>query len=140
MLEGYQQGRYQGMTEFATNLKQDRLLRRGMTVERAAAVMAAHIDVTNWITLVVRHGFTRRSSSAGSSTSPRRHCCESSEAAARVTRQAGPTSPATIAADSPTSGSPPPGCADPPTRNSPGTGEALAGRRNAARAPLDDVP
>jgi TetR/AcrR family transcriptional regulator of autoinduction and epiphytic fitness len=60
VLEGYQQGRYQGMTEFATNLKQDRLLRRGMTVERAAAVMAAHIDVTNWNTLVVRHGFTRK--------------------------------------------------------------------------------
>ena len=60
MLEGYQQGRYQGMTEFATNLKQDRLLRRGMTVERAAAVMSAHIDVTNWNTLVVRHGFTKK--------------------------------------------------------------------------------
>lgn len=30
--------------------------------------------------------------------------------------QAGPTSPATIAADSATSGSPPPGCAEPPTR------------------------
>jgi len=30
--------------------------------------------------------------------------------------QAGPTSPATIDADSATSGSPPPGCADPPTR------------------------
>ena len=30
--------------------------------------------------------------------------------------QAGPTRPATISADSATSGSPPPGCADPPTR------------------------
>lgn len=30
--------------------------------------------------------------------------------------QAGPTSPATISADSATSGSPPPGCAEPPTR------------------------
>lgn len=30
--------------------------------------------------------------------------------------QAGPTSPATICADSATSGSPPPGCAEPPTR------------------------
>jgi len=60
VLEGYQQGRYQGMREFATNLKQDRCLRRGMTVERAAAVMSAHIDVTNWNTLVVRHGFTRK--------------------------------------------------------------------------------
>ena len=60
VLEGYQQGRYYGMTEFATNLKQDRLLRRGLTVERAAAMMSAHIDVNNWNTLVVRHGFTKK--------------------------------------------------------------------------------
>ena len=54
--------------------------------------------------------------------------------------QAGPIRSATIAADRPTSGSPPPGWADPPTRNSPGTGDRLAGRRKAARAPLDEVP
>ena len=51
-----------------------------------------------------------------------------------------PTISATMAADIVTSGSPPPGCADPPTRNSPSTGERFAGRRNAARAPLLDVP
>lgn len=34
----------------------------------------------------------------------------------RALGQAGPTSPATIDADSATSGSPPPGCAEPPTR------------------------
>jgi len=60
--------------------------------------------------------------------------------ARRPPDQAGPTSPATIAADSPTSGMPPPGCEDPPTRNSPGTGDRFAGRRNAARAPLLLVP
>lgn len=60
VLEGYYNGRYQGMTEFATDLKSHRLLRRGMTVERAAAVLAAHIDAANWTNLVVRQGFTRR--------------------------------------------------------------------------------
>jgi TetR/AcrR family transcriptional regulator of autoinduction and epiphytic fitness len=58
--EGYYRGRYQGMLEFAANLKEQRLLRRGMTVERAAAVLSAHIDVTNWLNLVQRQGFTRR--------------------------------------------------------------------------------
>jgi TetR/AcrR family transcriptional regulator, regulator of autoinduction and epiphytic fitness len=58
--EGLYTGRYQGMTEFATNLKEQRLLRRGLTVERAAAVLAAHIDVVNWQNLVERHGFTKR--------------------------------------------------------------------------------
>ena len=43
-------------------------------------------------------------------------------------------------AERPTSGRPPPGWAEPPTRKSPGTGERLAARRNADRAPLDDVP
>src|SRR4051794_20242302 len=38
--EGLHSERYQGMTEFATNIKEQRLLRRGMTVERAAAVLA----------------------------------------------------------------------------------------------------
>ena len=51
-----------------------------------------------------------------------------------------PTRLATISADIPTSGRPPPGWADPPTRNRPGTGEAFWGRRNAARAPFDEVP
>ena len=58
--DGLHTGRYQGMTEFATNLKEQRLLRRGMTVERAAAVLAAHIDVINWQNLVQRQGFTTR--------------------------------------------------------------------------------
>ena len=58
--DGLHTGRYQGMTEFATNLKEQRLLRRGMTVERAAAVLAAHTDVVNWQNLVERHGFTTR--------------------------------------------------------------------------------
>jgi AcrR family transcriptional regulator len=58
--EGYYRGRHQGMTDFAANLKEQRLLRRGMTVERAAAVLAAHIDVVNWKNLVERHGFTAR--------------------------------------------------------------------------------
>jgi AcrR family transcriptional regulator len=60
VLEALHIGRLQGMTEFATNLKEQRLLRRGMTVERAAAVLVAHIDPVNWHNLVVRQGFTRR--------------------------------------------------------------------------------
>jgi AcrR family transcriptional regulator len=60
VLEGFYVGRLQGMTEFATNLKEQRLLRRGMTVERAAAVLAAHIDPASWHNLVERQGFTRR--------------------------------------------------------------------------------
>lgn len=58
--EAYAQGRYQGMTEFAANLKQHKLLRRGMTVERAAAILSTHIDVTNWHNLVERQAFTKR--------------------------------------------------------------------------------
>jgi AcrR family transcriptional regulator len=58
--DGLHRGRYQGMTEFATNLKEQRLLRPGMTVERAAVVLAAHIDDINWQNLVERHGFTTR--------------------------------------------------------------------------------
>jgi TetR/AcrR family transcriptional regulator, regulator of autoinduction and epiphytic fitness len=58
--EGYYRGKYEGMTNFAANLKEQRLLRRGMTVERAAAVLAAHIDVINWQNLVERQGFTTR--------------------------------------------------------------------------------
>ncbi len=54
--------------------------------------------------------------------------------------QAGPTRPATIWADRATSGSPPPGCVDPPTRYTPGTGDRFAGRRNAERGPLDELP
>ena len=53
---------------------------------------------------------------------------------------AAPTRPATICADSATSGRPPPGCEEPPTRNSPGTGERFEGRRKAAAAPLLEVP
>lgn len=98
--------RYAGMTEFATNLRAQRLLRRGLGVTRAADVLVAHMDPVNYVRLA----------------------------------QAGPTRSATIAADRPTSGRPPPGCADPPTRNRPGTGDRFAGRRNAARAPFDDVP
>jgi AcrR family transcriptional regulator len=60
VLEALHIGRLQGMTEFATNLKEQRLLRRGMTVERAAAVLVAHIDPVNWHNLVERQGFTRR--------------------------------------------------------------------------------
>ena len=37
-------------------------------------------------------------------------------------------------------GEPAAGCAEPPTRKSPGIGEALAGRRKAARGPLLGVP
>jgi hypothetical protein len=58
--DGYYRGRYEGMTNFAANLKEQRLLRRGMTVGRAAAVLNAHIDVINWQNLVERHGFTTR--------------------------------------------------------------------------------
>lgn len=60
VLESFYAGRVHGMTEFATNLKEHRLIRRGMTVERAAAVLAAHIDPANWQNLVQRQGFTRR--------------------------------------------------------------------------------
>jgi CDP-diacylglycerol--glycerol-3-phosphate 3-phosphatidyltransferase len=59
---------------------------------------------------------------------------------APASRHAGPTSSATIRADSTTSGSPPPGCEEPPTRNSPRSGERFAGRRNAERGPFDEVP
>lgn len=51
-----------------------------------------------------------------------------------------PMSPATIAADMPTSGRPPPGCAEPPTRKRPGTEERLAGRRKAPDLPLEELP
>ena len=64
----------------------------------------------------------------------------SSPARARAVAQARPTRLATISADIPTRGRPPPGWADPPTRNRPGTGEAFWGRRNAALAPFDEVP
>lgn len=54
--------------------------------------------------------------------------------------QAGPTSSATMRADSAANGRPPPGWVEPPTRKSPGTGEELAGRRKAARAPSEEDP
>jgi hypothetical protein len=47
---------------------------------------------------------------------------------------------AVMAAERPTRGRPPPGCDEPPTRKSPGIGDRFAGRRNAARAPFEDVP
>lgn len=59
VVEGYYYGRRQGMAEFAADLKRGRLLRRGMTVERAAVVLAAHIDPVNWLNLVERGGLTR---------------------------------------------------------------------------------
>ena len=56
----------------------------------------------------------------------------------RTSRQ--PIMSATIAAESATRGSPPPGCAEPPTRYRPGTGDRLAGRSSAARGPCEAVP
>ena len=47
---------------------------------------------------------------------------------------------ATISADIPTSGKPPPGCADPPTRYRFGIFVTFSGLRNADRIPLLDVP
>lgn len=60
LIERYYQGRLHGMTMFATELKQAGLLRRGLTVEKAAVVLVAHIDPANWHNLVVRGGLTRR--------------------------------------------------------------------------------
>ena len=59
VLQGLQRGRLQGMTELATNLHEQQLLRPGLTVEQAAAVLTTHIDTANWRNLVLRHGFTR---------------------------------------------------------------------------------
>lgn len=59
VLQGLQLGRLQGMTEFAENLRDAGVLRDGRTVERAAAVLATHLDNANWRNLVLRHGFTR---------------------------------------------------------------------------------
>ena len=50
------------------------------------------------------------------------------------------TRSATMRALIATSGRPPPGWLDPPTRYSPRQRVRFAGRRNAARHPLDDVP
>ena len=54
------EGRHYGMTLFATNLKQLRLLRRGMTVERAADVLSAHMDSVNYLNLVVDRGWSAK--------------------------------------------------------------------------------
>lgn len=54
--------------------------------------------------------------------------------------QAGPIMSATMRAERATRGRPPPGWAEPPARKTPLTGERFGGRRNAERAPLEDVP
>ena len=55
-------------------------------------------------------------------------------------RYARPIRSETISADSPTSGSPPPGCTDPPDQEQPGTADRLAGRRRSAARPWLAVP
>lgn len=52
--------RYEGMTEFAENLRVHGLLRRGVTVTRAADVLVAHMDPVNYVHLVVERGWSRR--------------------------------------------------------------------------------
>jgi AcrR family transcriptional regulator len=52
--------RYAGMTEFATNLRAQGLLRRGVTVTRAADVLVAHMDPVTYVHLVVERGWSRR--------------------------------------------------------------------------------
>jgi TetR/AcrR family transcriptional regulator, regulator of autoinduction and epiphytic fitness len=53
-------GRRFGMREFATNLKEQRLLRRGVTVEKAAAVLVAHMDAAIYLSLVRDSGWSAR--------------------------------------------------------------------------------
>ena len=57
------------------------------------------------------------------------------EAAGPIRRSGRADQAATMRADRVTMGRPPPGWVEPPTRNSPRTGRAVAGRRNADRAP-----
>lgn len=45
-------GQRHGMREFATNLKEQRLLRRGVAVEKAAAILVAHMDAGIYLSLV----------------------------------------------------------------------------------------
>ena len=49
-----------GMGEFAANLKEQRLLRRGLTVDKAADVLAEHMDAVHYLTFVEELGWTPR--------------------------------------------------------------------------------
>jgi AcrR family transcriptional regulator len=53
-------GRRDGMREFATNLREQRLLRRGVTVEKAAAILFAHMDSGVYLSLVRDSGWSAR--------------------------------------------------------------------------------
>jgi AcrR family transcriptional regulator len=53
-------GRLEGMTEFATHLKRCGLLRRGVTVRRAAEVLSTHMDGSIHAMLVRDLGWSRR--------------------------------------------------------------------------------
>jgi AcrR family transcriptional regulator len=53
-------GRRHGMHEFATNLREQRLLRRGLTVAKAADVLAEHMDAAHYLTFVEELGWTPR--------------------------------------------------------------------------------
>lgn len=49
-----------GMTQFATNLKEHKQLRRGVTVAKAADVLFVHMDSANYLNLVVGRGWSGR--------------------------------------------------------------------------------
>jgi AcrR family transcriptional regulator len=51
-------GRRFGMGEFAANLKAQGLLRRGVTVDKAADVLAEHMDAAHYLTFVEELGWT----------------------------------------------------------------------------------
>jgi AcrR family transcriptional regulator len=53
-------GRRFGMGEFAGNLKEQRLLRRGVTVDKAADVLAEHMDAAHYLTFTEEFGWTPR--------------------------------------------------------------------------------
>jgi AcrR family transcriptional regulator len=53
-------GRRHGMREFATNLREQGLLRRGVTVDKAADVLAEHMDAAHYLTFVEELGWTPR--------------------------------------------------------------------------------
>ena len=49
-----------GMTQFATHLKEQRQLRRGVTVAKAADVLVAHMDPVTYLNLVEARGWSGR--------------------------------------------------------------------------------
>jgi AcrR family transcriptional regulator len=60
LLEVFADQRLVGMTLMAENLREHGLLRRGMTVAKAADVLWAHMDVRNYVALVRERGWSPR--------------------------------------------------------------------------------